>query len=518
MTDEIIIDNFAGGGGASTGIEQALNRPVDEAINHDGTACALHAANHPRTRHHCEDVFKVNIDEVTQGRPVGLGWFSPDCKDFSKAKGGRPKSKKIRGLAWVVVKWAAHPTAAPRVIVLENVEEFQDWGPLLADGRRCPDRRGRTFKHWVKQLRNLGYEVEWKELRACDYGAPTIRKRLYLIARRDGRPIVWPAPTHADPKSPGFAAGGLLPWRTAAESLDWSLPCPSIFLTRREAKKLGVKRPLAKATMRRLARGVFKFVINAQEPFLVSLTHQGGDRVEPVTEPIKTITGAHRGEKALVVPFVTDTVNASTQRNFAANEGLRTQCAEVKGGHFALVAAFLAKHYGGVVGSPVDKSIGTVTSVDHHSLVASHLTKFYGTTTGHPTGTPLHSITSDGNHIGEVRAFLMKYYGTAVGVDPRGPMHTIPTVDRFGLVVIHGETFCISDIGLRMLAARELYRCQGFPESYIIDIEIEAVRHGKLKRVKLSGEAKVRMCGNSVCPPVARAIVAANVPYLRRGE
>jgi DNA (cytosine-5)-methyltransferase 1 len=562
VNDEMIVDNFAGGGGASTGIEQALGRHVDVAVNHDPQAVALHSANHPQTRHFCEDVFKVNPEAVTMGRRVGLAWFSPDCKHFSKAKGGKPRSKKIRGLAWVVIKWAAR--VAPRVIVLENVEEFQKWGPLLPGGQPCPKRQGATFRNFVGRLEGLGYRVEWRELRACDYGTPTIRKRLFLIARRDGKPIVWPQPTHADPASAGFKASGLQPWRTAAECIDWSLPCHSIFLTKEEARALGIKRPLAEATMRRLGRGTWKFVINAAEPFIVPLTHQGSDRVEAVTQPFKTMTGAHRGEKALAVPFLTEHANGTTQRIFDPQKPLRTQCAEVKGGHFALASAFLAKHYSGVVGSEPGKPIGTVTSVDHHSmvaasmakfrfdshgsdagkplptitagsfvkrpggaghalgLVASHLSKFYGTNTGQRTGEPLHSVTSQGNHIAEVRAFLIKYYGNEKdGIDLRVPMHTIPTLDRFGLVTVCGELFQISDIGMRMLVARELYRAQGFLDSYVIEIEIEAVRHGKLKRVPLSGEAQVRMCGNSVCPPLARAIVAANVPEMavwRNGE
>lgn len=564
LNDEIVVDNFAGGGGASIAIEMALGRHVDEAINHNWEATAMHQANHPQTRHHCEDIFKVSIDKVTRGRPVGLAWFSPDCKHFSKAKGGKPRSKKIRGLAWVVIKWAKHPTAKPRVIILENVEEFQGWGPLLKSGEVCPKRKGRTFKYWVKRLRNLGYQVEWRELRACDYGAPTIRKRLYLIARCDGKPIIWPEPTHADPDSEGFALRKLKPWRTAAECIDWTLPCYSIFLTKKEAKRMGarVNRPLKEATMRRVARGVFKFVINAKEPFIINLTLQGGDRNEPVSEPFRTITGANRGEKALAIPWLTEHANASTKRSFDPLEPMRTQCAEVKGGHFALVSAFLAKHYGGVTGTDLRDGIGTITGVDHHSLVAanlvkyhgnhkgrkdgnsrgqtmgeplrsldtsnrfgliaSHLTKFYGTNTGSEQTKPMPSVTADGQHIGEVRAFLMKYYGEGGQDQPLNePIHTIPTLDRFGLVMVRGQLYSIADILMRMLSPRELYRGQGFPENYRIQIELDVIRHGKIKRVKLSKEAQVRMCGNSVSPPVAAALVSANVPELavwRNGE
>lgn len=551
--DELIVDNFAGGGGASTGIEMALGRHVDIAVNHDAQAVALHSANHPQTKHYCEDVFKIDPKKVTQGRPVGLAWFSPDCKHFSKAKGGKPRSKKIRGLAWVVVKWAEK--TRPRVIILENVEEFQNWGPLLENGNPCPRRKGHTFKSFVKRLRNLGYQVEWKELRACDYGAPTIRKRLYLIARCDSKPIVWPAATHANPSAKGFRDTGLKPWRTAAECIDWTIPCHSIFLTKSEARLIGVKRPLAEATERRLARGVRKFVIENKEPFIVqyhSAKRPGDDRVSSVRKPLPTQTTEPRF--GLAMPFVTEHANASSPRSFAADEPMRTQCAEVKGGHFALVAAFLAKHYGGVVGSKVDKPIGTITSVDHHSLVAasisshfktsigskcsepmptvmprtktalvaSYLSKFYGTNIGQKTDSPLHSVTAQGNHIAQVQAFLMKYYGEGgQDQDIRDPLHTVPTRDRFALVTIQGQTFAISDIGMRMFVARELYRGQGFPETYIIQITIEVMRHGKLKRVPLSQEAQVRMCGNSVCPPVAAAIVTANVPEMaawRNGE
>ena len=254
---ELVVDLFAGGGGASTGIEQAIGRHVDVAVNHDREAISLHTANHPQTRHFCSDVFEVDPLTVTDGQPVGLLWASPDCKHFSKAKGGKPVSKKIRSLAWVVIKWAK--AVQPRVICLENVEEFQTWGPLAADGRPCPQRKGKTFALWVAQLRNLGYAVEWRELRACDYGAPTIRKRLFLVARRDGQPITWPSPTHAQPDAKGKAPPGLKPWRTAADCIDWSIPAPSIF---------NRARPLADATCRRIAKGIVRYVYQAAQPFV----------------------------------------------------------------------------------------------------------------------------------------------------------------------------------------------------------------------------------------------------------
>jgi DNA (cytosine-5)-methyltransferase 1 len=426
---ELVVDNFAGGGGASSGIERAIGRPVDIAINHDPEAVAMHQANHPQTRHLCESVWDVNPREVCDGRPVGLAWFSPDCKHFSKAKGGKPVEKKIRGLAWIALRWvgALKPTQQhPRVIVLENVEEFVTWGPLTQDGRPCPRHKGREFRAFVNALQRLGYAVQWRELRACDYGAPTSRKRLFLVARRDGQPIVWPTPTHGP--------GRPQPWRTAAQCIDWSLPCPSIF---------NRPRPLADATLRRVAEGLRRFVIEAAEPFIVRIGHTGhGDagKVRSVHEPLSTITS--------------------------------------KAEH-CLVSAFLAKHYTGVVGSDLRMPIGTVTSVDHHSLVAAFLVKFYGSG------------------------------GQWAGLDE--PMHTLPTKDRMGLVTVAGEQYRIVDIGLRMLQPRELARAQGFAESFLLD----APHLGR----PLPKHAQVRMIGNSVCPPMAEALVRANfVEQMERRE
>jgi DNA (cytosine-5)-methyltransferase 1 len=600
---ELIIDNFAGGGGTSTGLEAAFGRPVDIAINHDPEALAMHAMNHPHTRHLCESVWDVDPIKVTNNQPVALVWLSPDCKHFSKAKGGKPVEKRIRGLAWVTLRWAAK--CKPRVIMLENVEEFKTWGPLIQDehGNWKPDpaKRGKTFASFVRQLEAHGYKVEHRELRASDHDTPTIRKRFFLVARRDGLPICWPEPTRGAPDLPAVLAGQLLPHRTAAECIDWSLPCPSIF---------DRKRPLAEATMRRIAKGIMRYVVDAEQPFIVPLTHQGSDRVEPITEPMRTITSAHRGERALVTAFLNEHANASTQRVMPADEPMRTICGEVKGGHFGLVSAtlvdtahgdvspggvkrwgsgakpvdapigtvaassnqalgvaFLAKHYTGVVGSDLEEPIGTVTSCDHHSLVHAHLTKFRTGSTGsdlsapvptitagpkeNPAGAPhalglvsshliklrgtstaaamqepMHTISAQGQHHGEVRAFLMKYYST--DQDPRlgEPLHTITTVDRFGLVTIHGQDYEIVDIGLRMLAPHELYRAQGFPEDYVIDeIPDPALLFvnghqvdgdpRQLPRVKLSKSSQVRMCGNSVCPPLAEALIRANFAHER---
>lgn len=567
---ELVIDLFAGGGGASTGIEQAIGRHVDIAINHDPEAVSLHTVNHPQTRHYISDVFEVDPLEVTGGQPVGLLWASPDCKHFSKAKGGKPVSKKIRGLAWVVPDWVR--AVRPRIVVLENVEEFVTWGPLGDDDRPDPTRKGETFQEWKATLEALGGVVEYRELRASEYRTPTIRKRLFVIVRFDGEPIVWPEPTSGKPDSLPVRAKKRRPWRTAAECIDWSIPCPSIFER---------SRPLADATLRRVAKGVMRYVVNSADPFIVPLTHQGGDRTEDIREAFRTVTGAQRGEKALIVPtlapFITEHANASTQRTFPANEPLRTQCAQVKGGHFALVAptlvqtgygeragqapraldlqaplgtivsgqkhalvaAFLAKHYTGVVGSELRDPIGTVTASDHHSLVTanlvhyhsdkradevrasdvrapmktqttanrhavvtSNLVKLRGTSTAQATDEPLHTVSAQGQHFAEVRAFLIKYYGTDQDPQLQEPLHTVTTKDRFGLVTVRGEEYAIVDIGLRMLTPRELYRAQGFPDTYIIDRGANGEAMTKT--------AQVRMCGNSVCPPLARAIVAAN--------
>lgn len=526
--NEIVVDLFAGGGGASTGIEQAIGRAVDVAINHDPEAISLHTANHPQTQHFCSDVFEVDPVAATCGRPVGLLWASPDCKHFSKAKGGKPVSKKIRSLAWVVVKWAK--AVRPRMIFLENVEEFQTWGPLTADNLPCPLRKGDTFRAWKTSLERLGYVVEHRELRACDYGAPTIRKRLFLVARCDGQPIVWPEPTHAAPGSLAIKAKKLKPWRTAAECIDFSIAAPSIF----ERKK-----PLVEATCRRIAKGIMRYVVEAKEPFIVqyhAAKRAGDERTTPLHKPLPTQTTENRF--ALVAPTLIQT--GYGEREGQAPRALDLQMplgTVVASQKHALVSAFLAKHYTGVVGSGLDEAMGTVTTVDHHSLVTAHmvtidnqssangqspitaplkttvtenrhalvtsnLVKMRGDNVGSATDEPLHTISAQGTHHAEVRAFLVAYYG--VDQDPAmlEPMHTVTTRDRFGLVTIHGTEYAIVDIGLRMLTPRELYTAQGFPASYQID-------HGA-DGVPLTKTAQVRMCGNSVCPPLSRAIAAAN--------
>jgi DNA (cytosine-5)-methyltransferase 1 len=428
LADALIIDSFAGGGGASLGIELALGRSPDVAINHDPEAIAMHSENHPGTRHYCESVWDVDPIAATDGRPVGLAWFSPDCKHFSKAKGSKPRDQKVRGLAWIAIRWAK--AVRPRVLILENVEEFQDWGPLLADGTPCPVRKGLTFRRWVRQLQLAGYVVESRELRACDYGAPTIRKRLFVIARCDGEPIVWPEPTHGP---------GRLPYRIAAECIDWSLDCPSIF-TR--------TRPLAANTLRRIARGIDRFILNADAPFIV-----------PGSSPpmLPTLIQTGYGERPGQSPRV---------------PGLDKPMGTIVAGgvKHALVAAFLAKHYGGneTPGSSLATPFGTVTCKDHHALV---------------------------------RAFLVSYFGASTGSPLTEPARTVTTRDRFGLVTVANDNQQIADIGMRMLAPRELFRAQGFPDRYRID---------SAGGQALTKTAQVRMAGNSVCPPIAAALVSAN--------
>jgi DNA (cytosine-5)-methyltransferase 1 len=493
---ELVIDLFAGGGGASTGIEQAIGRAVDIAINHDPEAVSLHQANHPQTAHYVSDVFEVEPLAVTQGRAVGMIWASPDCKHFSKAKGGKPVSKRVRGLAWVVVKWAK--LVRPRVICLENVEEFQSWGPLLEDGRPCPERKGKTFARWVAQLRNLGYVVEHRELRACDYGAPTIRRRLFLVARCDGQPIVWPEATHGAPDSLPVKARKLKPWRTAAECIDWSITAPSIFER---------SRPLADATCRRIAKGIMRYVVDAAEPFIVPMrgtspTHKSVHRVDA---PLSTVTGGgtHHG---LAVPTLISMGYGERPGQQPRVPGIETPHSTItaQGQHSALVTAFLAKHYTGVVGSDLADPMATVTSVDHHSLVAATMVTIDNQSSSGGSAdieAPLKTTTVENRHA-LVQAFMIKYYGS--DQDPRlgEPMHTVTTRDRFGLVTVHGQPYAIVDIGLRMLTPRELYTAQGFPADYRID-------QGADGR-PLTKTAQVRMCGNSVCPPLARAVVSCN--------
>jgi DNA (cytosine-5)-methyltransferase 1 len=491
---ELVVDNFAGGGGASTGIEAAIGRPVDIAINHDPEAIAMHAANHPETRHYCENIWEVDPAVACAGRPVGLAWFSPDCTHHSRAKGGKPRNQEIRGLAWVVIRWAR--AVRPRAIFLENVEEFQGWGPLRDDGTPDPGRAGETFRAWLAELAGLGYSIEFKSLVAADYGAPTTRRRFYLIARADGAGIAWPDHTHGKGRADA--------WRPAAEIIDWSLPCPSIFER---------SRPLAEATQRRIAEGIRRFVLGAAEPFIMPVRSHGGGGNDPrdIGLPLRTVTCTKRGEFALVAP-------ALVQRSWGERPGQRPRAMDigkplgtvVAGGiKHALVAAFMTKHFGGPNGHPavghgLQMTLGTVTARDHHAMTATLLVKNnFGVKPCQTIEEPLHTITTQHNKFAEVRAFLIKYYGSGTSKQASLPLDTVTTRDRFGLVTIAGEDYEIADIGMRMLAPHELFAAQGFPDDYRIAPEV----NGR----PLTKTAQIRCAGNSVCPPVAEALVSANL-------
>lgn len=561
---EIVVDLFAGGGGASTGLEQALGRPVDIAINHNPWAVAMHAANHPLTTHLCQDVWEADPRIECAGKPVGWLHASPDCTHFSQAKGGQPRSRATRSLSWVVLRWAG--SVRPRIISLENVKEILKWGPLVAKrdkatgrtvkldgsiaepGERVPidqqflipDKRhaGRTWRHFIAALRRLGYAVEWQRMKACDYGAGTSRERLFLIARGDGQPIQWPTQTHG-PAAPQ-------PHIPAAACIDWTIPSPSIF---------DRKKPLADATLRRIAKGVKRYVLDAAEPYIV------GD----------------------IAPVLTEHANSSNARSWRVDEPLRTQCAGVKGGHFALASATLVQTgYGERAGQDprsldLGKPLGTIVAGGvKHALATASLVKFRGDSDGSAITDPVPTITSgagaarpagaphalgvmtafleqaygggpNGNPAParsaaeplstittsaaqqrlvtgalaelapeheegalRVAAFLVNYYGNGTALDLRDPIDTITTRDRLALVTVHvrGVPYVIVDIGLRMLKPHELYAAQGFPPDYIIDRTAD----GRAISVSRS----VAMVGNSVSPPPLRAIAEANLdPALR---
>ena len=547
MNDEIIVDNFAGGGGASTGIELACGRPVTIAINHDPDAILMHKTNHPYTEHYQASVWDVDPREVCRGRPVGLLWASPDCKHFSKAKGGKPVDKKIRGLAWIALRWAG--TVRPRVIILENVEEFQTWGPVRR-GKPVKARAGETFQKFVRQLAALGYDIQWRELVAADYGAPTIRKRFFLVARCDGRPILWPKRTHAPADSPEVQAGLLEPWRSAAEIIDWSLPCPSIFDTKEEIRArygLAAQRPLKPNTLRRVVRGVDKFVIKSANPFLVVVNHAGEFRGQEIVDPLQTITAKHGygvASPAMVPWTVTNTTNST---GHPVNEPIDTartgggggqmflgasmiqyhteQSEHVRGqkitkpimtidaaNRYGLTAATLVKYYGtDQHGQKIQDPLHTVTAKARGALMATHLVKMKGTNLGGPMSEPVQTITAGGGHFGvvttvvvkaepganlkhwpEIRGLLNTYCGYHLG-----PEDVI-------LFEIGGAAYFMADIGLRMMIPRELYAANGFPPDYIIDRDYLGNAYGKSKQVA--------RCGNAVPPPFATALVRANLP------
>lgn len=556
---ELIVDNFAGGGGASVGIELALGAPVDIAVNHDESAIAMHSVNHPYTEHFREDVFAIDPEKVTGGRPVGIGWFSPDCKHFSRAKGGKPVSKNIRGLSWVILKWAMSKQSSPRVIFMENVPEIQTWGPLKEiNGELKPDpaHAGETFNGFIAMLttgidkahpafaeaceflkldinsepadrlaRGLGYDVEYKELKACDYGAPTIRKRFYLIARRDGKPIVWAQPTHGKGK-------GLKPYRTAAECIDWSIPCPSIF---------GRKKPLAVNTLRRIARGLDKFVIRNPQPFIMS--NNTGNAPHSVNEPLATVTTGNRN--FLTAPSLAQ-YHSEQSKGEVRGQKINKAIMTVDGSNrYALNTAFLSKYFSGKqqAGVGLNEPVPTVTAIDHNALVTGSIVKYYsGEDNYSDINDPLHTVTVKDRH-GLAVSHLGVFRKNADGKDLREPMPTLTTSaghmaqvktyfekidgaqdlghwrevrellnsyagyaikdDEILLFEINGVKYFISDIGLRMLKAHELMLAQGFPPDYIIDIEPYI---GK----PYSEAKQIARLGNAVCPPVATALIRAN--------
>lgn len=528
----IVVDLFAGGGGASVGIEAALGRRVDVAINHDPVALAVHKVNHPETEHLEADIWEVKPREATKGRPVDVLWASPDCTHFSVAKGDVPRSKEIRSLAWVVVEWARE--VRPAVIFLENVQEFRGWGPLGPDGRPDKIRKGETFNEWKGALEALGYEVDFRVLDASLYGAPTRRRRLFLVARCDGQPIRWPEPTHGP---------GRRPVHTAAECIDWTIPCPSIFER---------KRPLAEKTLWRIAQGIRRFVLESPRPFIVQPGQRNDRGVESADAPLTTVVA--KGRHAVVAPVVAKfrhdspgsaaddplpTITAGgkqrperpatgnplglvaptlVQTGYGERPGQRPRYLDlhqplgtmVDGQKHALCAAFLAKHFGGVVGHELDRPVGAVTGRDHHSLAAATLVKFRGDeTNGHPgccdVEEPLPTVAAQGLHVAEVRAFLTAFYSTD-GTAGKGqsllePARVITARHRLGLVTVAGVDYQIVDIGMRMLEPHELLAAQfgRFAESY----DLSAAR---------TKSAKVRLIGNSVCPEAAEAVVRANAP------
>ncbi|WP_283673075.1 DNA cytosine methyltransferase [Butyricicoccus sp. Marseille-Q5471] len=561
MFDEIIVDGFCGGGGMSTGIEIATGTPVDIGINHDAAAIAQHRANHPRTEHYNESIFDVDPKKTVRGRSVGWAHFSPDCTHFSVAKGGTPVKKSIRGLAWVVARWAG--TVKARIISMENVPEFMTWGPLVAKrdkatgrvlkldgtlaapGERVPvqeqqlvpdkKRSGKTFRQFISAMRGMGYEAEWNVLTACDYGAPTTRRRLFILFRRDGKRIVWPEATHGDPKSEAVQEGRLLPWRTAAECIEWDRPCQSIF----ERKK-----PLAENTMRRIARGIQKFIVDNPEPFIVSIGQTSAqDRSRGISEPLRTVVS--KNESCLVTPLVVQVNHTGEQfRGQTVEEPLPTLTAkngfgvvapcliqyhsetgnaDVRGQEcdapimtidtsprYGLAAASMIEvGYGERTGQlprvcDLEKPLGTVVSTQKHAVVSAFISKYKGCDIGQPADAPLQTITAGGRHFAEVRAFLIKYYGQGVGQSANVPLDTITTKDRFGVIEVLGSKYQIVDIGMRMLEPRELYNAQGFPPDYIIDRDDMGKPYPKYEQV--------RKVGNSVPPPFGTALVRANWP------
>lgn len=566
----IDVDLFAGGGGASEGKRRATGRSPHVALNHWPIAIAMHKVNHADCEHYIEDIRDVPPLVATKGALVRFLWASPTCVYFSRASGKRlsPEAVKIRALANVLLPWLDE--TCPEIVFLENVVEFLGWGPVYethaascpgahdetgdscADackyGRPIPELRGTLFEEWRAEIELRGYSFEYRVLTAWEYGSPTTRERVYITMCRGGRSFEWPTPTHSEPEL--AAETGLKPWRTAAEIIDWSIPCPSIF---------DRKTPHVAATRRRIAKGMRKFVLEAAQPFLMHLTH--GDRHAPhsVEEPVRTVTAANRGEQSLVVPYMIHRSNGERPGQEPRTYDVRApHPTAVAGGiKTAPVVAFLAKAYSErrpneVQGSAIDEPIHTVTQRDHHHLVAAHTVKFYGTSTGQQLSLPLHAVTSGGLKHGVVAASLLRYNGERHDGEVRGqsldePVSTIDTARRLALlnyecavewndiiaakarrvyrflvdegvlgpwldhenqiVRLPGTDLVIYDIGMRMLVPRELFRANGFTDEYVIEF---IGPNGK----PLTKTDQVRLVGNSVCPDVAEALYRAALRML----
>lgn len=544
----IRVDLFAGGGGATMGQEMATDIPVDIAINHNPDAVSMHKRNHPSAEHYITDVYEVCPRMATRGRPVSHLHASPECTHHSVASGGQARSTTSRSLSWVIIKWGGQ--ASPDMITMENVVQILQWGPLIA--KRCPKtgrvmrrdltvagpgeripvqeqylvpnpkRKGKTWRRFVNLLQGMGYEVMHGKLKACDFGAATTRERLFMIARRDGKPLSWPEPTHF--KNP---SKGQLPYRTAASCIDWSIPCPSIFLSKEEGRAAGVRRPLVHNTMERLRKGAKRYVLEHKNPFIVSVNHTGNDlaHCHSLEDPTKIITGAHGF--ALVTPqlapFITEHANGSSQRNMPSGEPLRTVCSGVKGGHFAVAVAYIAQQNGGFNKTsghhPTQPLTAITTTGSQQQIVTAHLSTLRRNCVGRGLDDQVPTITAGAEHHAlveytlapeveagalRVASFLMGYYGSDNVYDLRDPAATITTRDRLALVTvtIKGTPYVIVDIGMRMLTPRELYRAQGFPDNYVIDTGHD----GR----KFSNKTQVMMVGNSVSPWPMMALVKAN--------
>lgn len=581
--DDIYIDSFAGGGGASTGIELATGQPITIAINHDESAIMMHKRNHPQTKHYKEDVWLVDPVEATQGRHVRLAWFSPDCKHFSRAKGAALVDKRIRGLAWIVLRWAG--LVKPDVIMLENVPEFVTWCPVRK-GKPVKKKRGETYQKWLKQLTALGYVVESRVLCAADYGAPTIRTRFCLVARCDGEPIVFPKQTHAKADSEEVKQGRLKPWRAAAEIIDWGLPCYSIFESKEQIKaKYGARvvRPLRPNTQRRIAKGLDKFVLKSDKPFIVPYIVSNNQNNVPhsIEEPLPTITTGNRNLllNPTVAPFIAQqkynnapqdvqqplsTVtsvgahelitpsliqyhteqNGEDVRGQGMDEPLRTVDASNRyglsamhltqyfggEGHYhsveeplatitamereGVTAAYLSEWYGNARDAlPVNQPLATITAKDREALTVAHIAHFKGKDKGQSPSEPLMTVTACDGQFAEVTTTVIKYDpATNPDLSFWPDIRTLLNEhcgyhladDELLLMNIGNAKYYLADIGLRMLSPRELYDAMGFPHDYIIDTDING---NPIKRAD-----QVARCGNAVCPPLARAMVQANLP------